>query len=88
MHNPNKNRALCVVAKSSYWSLRVFGWLVFVAVSAALVTTLAVKAYQHWNWREIGKGVVAMLIIAVGFFLPIILLFALYEWAKSYRRDC
>lgn len=90
-HNPEKNRAVCVLAKGSVWGLR--GLLALTSLSAGLLFIFAVvlKIRRDWDWPEVGRTLLAVaVLLAFAGLLWLVgwLLFKWYEWAKSYARDC
>jgi len=86
MHDPNKNRALCVIAKTGYWSFRVTGWFLLVLMLLSFAAMLIYKAWANWNWRSIGKGILGFTLLFVVIALPTWGVGAFYNWAKRYRR--
>lgn len=90
-HNPEKNRAGCVFAKSSVWGLRGLCVLTVVSAVGTAAVLLALKIRTSWNWAEVGKSLLLLLAVLalVGFWLSVThLLKRWYEWAKSYAKDC
>ena len=90
-HNPEKNRAVCVIAKSSVWGLRALLALTLVFLAGVFILGLVIKIRHDWIWTEVGKQLVGMLILVAFFgllFLVLWLLLKWYEWAKNYLRDC
>lgn len=91
MHNPNKSKVLCVLAKASYWSLSVLGWTLLFALTAFLIGGLGYQAYTHWSWVEIWNSakVVGVLLIALAIIVLLVWgLTGLHKWAKNYRENC
>ena len=90
-HNPEKNKALCVIAKGSVWSLRILlaltlSFLVFVAGIGIII-----KVQKDFNWSELVRALKAILILATSIVIPVgawLLVDKWYEWAKNYSKDC
>ena len=89
-HNPEKNRAVCVLAKSSVWGLRAL-----LAISLLTIVGLAVLAlvitFRDWSWAEAGTIAITFLIVAAFCGVLIFigwLITKWYEWAKNYSSDC
>ena len=87
-HNPEKSKVLCVIAQGSFWTLRILSWFIFVTFGAVAVVGMVIKAYQHWSWTEIGKSLLALLVVVGVIVLPVVVGKLIYEWAKDYREDC
>lgn len=92
MHNPEKSRALCVVAKASYQILLTAGYLFLVLFVTIILIGITHKAYTDWpKWSEFVDGLrvvaaLAVFVLVVGG--PLFAAIKLFEWAKKYRSDC
>ena len=90
-HNPDKNRALCVLAKTSVSGLRGLLALTLSLIGGIFVFGFVLKIFADWNWAEAGKAGLAVLVLLafLGFVSGIVwLVLTWYEWAKRYARDC
>lgn len=90
-HDPNKNRAVCVLAKGSVWGLRGLLALTLTFIAGGLLLIAFDKLRADFNWTQAGKIALALLVLATfyGICMGIIwLLSKWYQWAKSYAKDC
>lgn len=91
MHNPEKNRAVCVLAKSSVWGLRGLLALTVLCIGVVFIVALVIKVRADWNWHQFLATLIfiAVLAVLVGIVYGVgWLLNKWYEWAKAYARDC
>lgn len=88
-HNPEKSQALCVVAKSIYWPLRVLGWLNFIGALFVMIGMAVRDLTPLWSgWANLGRALLLFVIFILVFVAPITAVVLLYNWAKKYRQDC